>query len=398
MSHYWTRREWLATTGTALAGNCLAGSWPGLVSEAPTAPVAVARCQSYGPELSPILEGMLNRLGGIERLVRGKTVAVKLNLTGSPGYRLGYLPVGLAQWVHPNVVGTLVHLLGKAGAHRIRLLESPWSTAEPVEEYMLQANWEPRNFLAAATRVEFENTNYLGRGNRYSRFRVPGKGLMFPAYDLNHSYEDCDVFVSVAKLKEHLTAGVTLSMKNCFGITPCTIYGEGAGIDEPSLVPRGGRGLFHSGGRQPSKSAPPENDPSSPRDGGYRIPRVVADLVAARPIHLAIIDGIASMSGGEGPWAPRAQAIRPGVLIAGTNCVTTDAVATAVMGYDPLADRGTIPFEHCDSTLRLAEGLGVGTRDLRRIEVLGTPISKALFDFKALRQTYRRFDGLDIGG
>jgi hypothetical protein len=46
--------------------------------------------------------------------------------------------------------------------------------------------------------------------------------------------------------------------------------------------------------------------------------------------------------------------------------------------------------------LRLAEGLGVGTRDLRRIEVLGTPISKALFDFKTLR--LRRFDGLDIGG
>ena len=104
------------------------------------------------------------------------------------------------------------------------------------------------------------------------------------------------------------------------------------------------------------------------------------------------------MSGGEGPWAPRAQAIRPGVLIAGTNCVTTDAVATAVMGYDPRADRGTIPFEDCDSTLRLAEGLGVGTRDLLRIEVLGTPISKALFDFKALRHTHRRLDGLDIGG
>jgi hypothetical protein len=72
-------------------------------------------------------------------------------------------------------------------------------------------------------------------------------------------------------------------------------------------------------------------------------------------------------------------------------------VATAVMGYDPLADRGTVPFENCDSTLRLAEGLGVGTCDLRRIEVLGTPISKALFDFKATRQP-RQFDAFHIGG
>ena len=61
---------------------------------------------------------------------------------------------------------------------------------------------------------------------------MPGGGLVYPAYDLNHSYEDCDVFVSLAKLKEHYSAGVTLSMKNCFGITPCTIYGDAAPVDE----------------------------------------------------------------------------------------------------------------------------------------------------------------------
>jgi hypothetical protein len=70
------------------------------------------------------------------------------------------------------------------------------------------------------------------------------------------------------------------------------------------------------------------------------------------------------------------------VLIAGTNCVTTDAVGTAVMGFDPMADRGAAPFERCDSTLRLAEELGVGTRDLKHIEVIGTPIAKARFNFR----------------
>ena len=82
---------------------------------------------------------------------------------------------------------------------------------------------------------------------------MPFGGYVFPAFDLNHSYEDCDVFVSLAKMKEHATAGVTLSMKNCFGMTPCTIYGTGAGVDEPSLVPKGGRSLIHAGYRQPSK-------------------------------------------------------------------------------------------------------------------------------------------------
>ena len=109
---------------------------------------------------------------------------------------------------------------------------------------------------------------------------------------------------------------------------------------------------------------------------------MTVDLVAARPIHLAIIDGIESLAGGEGPWVHTCRHVRPGLLVAGTNCVTTDAVATALMGFDPMADRGATPFEVCDSTLRLAEELGIGTRDLRRIEVLGTPISKARYDFR----------------
>ena len=79
---------------------------------------------------------------------------------------------------------------------------------------------------------------------------------LFPAYELNHSYHDCDVFVSMAKLKEHETTGITLSMKNCFGITPCSIYGTTAGIDDPDENPKGGRGLLHGGNRQPSKIPP----------------------------------------------------------------------------------------------------------------------------------------------
>ena len=149
--------------------------------------------------------------------------------------------------------------------------------------------------------------------------------------------------------------------------------------------------MFHSGHRQPAKSSPPENDPRTPREGGYRVPRIVADIVAARPIHLAIVEGIRTMAGGEGPWTgPGLKIVTPGVLVGGTNCVTTDAVAMSVMGYDPTADRGTPPFENCDSTLRLAEELGVGTRDLSRIEVRGTPVEQARFSFAEIRRARRR--------
>jgi len=54
-----------------------------------------------------------------------------------------------------------------------------------------------------------------------------------------------------------------------------------------------------------------------------------------------------------------------------------------------MADRGTPPFETSDSTLRLAEDAGLGTRDLKRIEVVGTPIVQARFDFATLRRARR---------
>jgi uncharacterized protein (DUF362 family) len=137
----------------------------------------------------------------------------------------------------------------------------------------------------------------------------------------------------------------------------------------------------HFGKRQPAKAALPEIDPKSSREPGYRMPRITAELVSARPIDIAFIDGVETVSGGEGPWIRGLKHIRPGVLLMGTNGVTTDAVATAVMGYDPLANKGTAPFNDCDNTFKLAEALGIGTADLKKIEVRGLPIQQARFPF-----------------
>jgi uncharacterized protein (DUF362 family) len=369
----------------ATAGMLAARPASFLARPAPVGRVAVATCREYGPGVAPVLATLFDQIGGVEKLVRGKTVALKINMVGNADQRLGHIPHAETYWVHPDVIAGTVHLLSKAGAYRVRVVEGLMGTAEPVPEFMIQANWEPQDIVSAGTRVEFENTNFLGSGKKYVRFMVPGGGLAYKGYDLNHSYADCDVFVSLTKMKEHLTAGVTLSMKNCFGITPCTIYGDGAPEDVPGVVPRGGRGPFHNGDRLPPKSAPPAVDfeVAKTKDEGYRVPRVIADLVSARPVHLAIIDGIHTMAGGEGPWAPKGRAVKPGLLVAGTNCVNTDAVAMALMGFDPMADRGSAPFETADSTLRLAEGLGVGSRDLKQIEVVGPPIERIRFDYRS---------------
>jgi uncharacterized protein (DUF362 family) len=338
---------------------------------------------------------MFDELGGLGRLVKGKTVAVKVNFIGVRWSRLGNAPMEETFWSHPKMIGATVHLLGKAGAKRIRVLEGPWSSAETLEEVMLSQNWRPEEILSAADNVEFENTNYLGRGKKYSRFMVPGGGWVFPGYDLNHSYEDCDVFVSLAKLKEHALTGVTLSMKNIYGTTPITIYGQNAGIDEPATRPQGGRGeVFHFARRAPSKSAPQQIDPNFSKDAGVRLPRIIAELNAARPAHLAIIEGIKTATGAETNYGSRPQAaVNPGVLIAGTNTVATDGVAMTVMGFDPMAERGTAPFAAADNTLRLGEELSVGLRDPKKNEVVGIPIADARFDFNAVREKILRERG-----
>jgi uncharacterized protein (DUF362 family) len=372
-----TRRELLALASAApfAASRAFAG-------DAPTAPVAIAKAPAYTGDLVPIIEKMFDQIGGAGKLVRNKTVAIKLNLTGSPGQRFQGRPLGSTHYTHPQTVMWMIHVLDKAGARRVRLIEGAFGTNAPLEEFMLDSGWNVRQMQSLAKTLEFENTNYLGKGSRYVRFKVPGGGYVFPAYDLNHSYEDTDVLVSMAKLKNHATCGVTLAMKNMFGITPISIYGDDAGVDGPNENPTSGRvNVCHLGKRQPSKSSPSELHPGSSRAPGYRMPRIVAELNAARPINISFIDGIETITGGEGPWIKGLKYVRPGVLILGTNAVTTDAVATAVMGYDPRAPKGSIPFAGCDNTLLLAEALGVGTCDLKRIEVVGSSIAGSRFDF-----------------
>ncbi|MCS7044322.1 MAG: DUF362 domain-containing protein [Bryobacteraceae bacterium] len=372
-----TRRAFLAAAAAA--------GFSSRAAEAPAGRVAIARCHTYGPELHESLSRMLDQLGGAARLVRGKTVTMKINLTGSPTMRMGTVPAEKAQYTHPAVIGSLIRLLGDAGARRIQVVEGCFSSDEPLEEFLLAAGWDPALWATAAERVIFENTNTLGRGKRYARFLTPGGGHLFPGFDLNHAYADCDVVVSVAKLKEHATCGVTLGMKNMFGATPLTIYGDYAGREEPDeSAARSGRVLvMHQGQRPPSKSAPQPREVGTPRDDKWRMPRIVADLAAALPVHLTVIDGIDTMAGGEGPWIRGVRPVHPGLLIAGLNPVCTDAVAAACMGFNPMAGRGTAPFEKCDSFLELAEQLGVGTRNLARIEVAGVPVEKARFPFRS---------------
>ncbi len=387
------RREFLRRSLAAATGAATTSLWPGLqlsacarpLPVAPTAPVAIERCASYESQgLFAKLTAALDAIGGIQQLVSGKTVAIKLNLTGGPRWKLGGLPAYETYHVHPKFVAATCAALHQAGATKIVLLESTYD-ARPPEKVMGENGWDIDAInRAGGGKVTWEDTRHRGPWKNYSQFKVPWGGFVYPAFEINQRYEKTDVFISLAKLKDHANAGVTMSVKNLFGMAPTSIYGDacdGAGrakVDEQSVTARGD--TFHKGDRQPPEGVPQEVDPDSPRTWNHRVPRITADLYGARPPDLVLVDGILTNRGGEGPWIKGSEPIKSHLLLAGRNGVCTDAICTAVMGYDPMADHGQFPFMG-DNHLRLLAEKGVGSIDPANIDVRGLPLAEAIHPF-----------------
>jgi hypothetical protein len=150
-------------------------------------------------------------------------------------------------------------------------------------------------------------------------------------------------------MKQHYTAGVTHSMKNLIGSTPLDFY------QNPSQP--GTRTWLHEQGGEAA---------------WFHLPRSICDLNMARPIHLAVIDGVKNAVGGEGPWNPTFEPHEDHYLLAGKNSVSTDSIASYIMGNDPepaqlLRPDGT----YCDNHLYLANQKGMGTNIMNEIELVG---------------------------
>jgi uncharacterized protein (DUF362 family) len=125
---------------------------------------------------------------------------------------------------------------------------------------------------------------------------VPG-WLRYPSLELPEIVLDADLFVSITPIKTHTDGLYTLHAKNMFGVPPNRFYGR----------PR--RALHRAG-----------------------VSEVVHDICRARPIDLAITDGLIGTELGDpidGTPVPL------GVLAAGWNAQAVDVVGCRLMGVDP---------------------------------------------------------------
>jgi len=99
------------------------------------------------------------------------------------------------------------------------------------------------------------------------------------------------------KMKTHHWAGVTLSMKNMFGLMPGIVYGWP-------------KNIFHCAD----------------------INKSILDINATLPADFAIVDGIVGMEG-DGPLAGPPKPVN--AIIMGENLAAVDATAARIMGINP---------------------------------------------------------------
>lgn len=176
---------------------------------------------------------------------------------------------------------------------------------------------------------------------------VPGGGLMFDRYPLPAASVEADAFISVQKMKNHRFMGVTLSLKNLFGLM----------------------------------ALPPAGRPRTYYHHLVRLPYVLADLGRIYRPALSILDGMVCQAGEE--WGPGEHARDANVLVAGDHTVATDAVVTHLMGHDPRSDWPVQPFIRDRNHLLAAAEGGFGTVDLAQID-LQTEVSRPLGEFFCL--------------
>lgn len=355
---------------------------------APSAATSVRFCRRYDyAEVRSVLKRMMEELGGLRRLVRNRQVTVKLNLVNRSEESLWGVPLWLGVTVHPVVALALGSLLVENGARQVVFCDQlPCSTSE--EEAFAGYGLKLAEFKGAMEgRVRLENTRNRGVHGDYAMVKVPG-GQLATAWEVNRSYVDTDVLVSLTKLKSHVSAGISGGLKNLFGIPPSSLYGDDL-KDNPDESAMGYRnGTMHECSRAPLTSVRTFTGKGVPGDHGYNVPHFIVDLAAAFRVDLAVIDGISAIQTAEGWWnGSMVSLTRPGLLIAGRNPVCTDAVAAAVMGFDPDAADRTWPFVNGLNHLALARRRGLGENRIKNLEVAGVGIEAARFEYQP---TYRR--------
>jgi uncharacterized protein (DUF362 family) len=240
--------------------------------------VAILHAEQYAQKVDEILAAGL-RLFPID--VRGKRVVLKPNL-------VDYAP-GDAINTHPLLVLAAAESFRRMGAKSVNVAEGPGHQRD-THLVLSQSGYEQSLRDEKIPFVDLNRDELVRTPLRASYSGI--KGLWLPRTVL-----EADYLVSMPKIKTHHWSGVTLSMKNMFGIVPGSRYGWP-------------KNILHWKGIQES----------------------ILDICATVPAHFVIADGIVAMEG-NGPLNGTARPF--GKMVLADDPVAADITCMRVMGLDP---------------------------------------------------------------
>lgn len=306
---------WELTKSGVLSPSLAGGDSLASFREAASRPtVALVR----GGDPAAMVRAAVTLAGGLEPIVRGKdNVLIKPNLTIPSASGSGNV-------TDSRVLRAVIELCREAGAKRVAVADG--SGGGDSFDIMRQAGYED---VLKATGTQFVDLN---RDEVVYRRLADFDGM--PEYALAKSAAEAAVLISVAVLKTHVSANVTLTCKNLIGIAARQVYGRP-------------RQRLHDAGVQ----------------------RVTADLVRLKPPDFAIVDGVVGLEG-ESPM--RGTPVPMNIIIAGRSAVSVDAVVAAVMDFEPQRIE----------QLSLLSKRGAGVIDLAQIELRGVPLSDVRRHFR----------------
>ena len=244
--------------------------------------VFIARMRDYRGPLSDLLFQGLREIGVGEKEIRGKRILLKPNLV-EPHTGRAHINT------HPMVVLALYEVLRRLGASSVFMGEG----AGHQRDFFRTLEESGYADILVAEKVPFVDLNV----SRVGVLQNKGGRTKLRAFLVPRDVIEADMVVSVAKMKTHHWAGVTLSMKNMFGIMPGAFYGWP-------------KNVLHYAGIHGS----------------------ILDINATIRPHLAVVDGIVGMEG-DGPIMGTAK--EAGVLVIGRNFPAVDATSARIMGIDP---------------------------------------------------------------
>lgn len=329
-----SRRDFLMASGGALTLGTLAGCkgssqppWDmAAYRKRSHSRVAILGASSYEGDLrNLVLSGLdLSQLD-----VRGKRIVIKPNL-------VEFDPDGVIN-THPNLIGSTVEAFRALGSGEVTVAEGPGHRRD--NQYLLAASGLDKILRDVGAPYVDLNQDSVRRVQLKTRFTPLGE-LYMPRTIL-----DADLLVSMPKLKTHHWAGVTISLKNMFGIVPGSVYGWP-------------KNILHWPGI------------------GNSILDINASLETPR---FNIVDGIVGMEG-DGPIA--GDAIQSGVVVFGSDPVAVDATCARLMTVEP----GRIDY------LREASAF-LGNVGLEEITQVGETLESLRKDFRVLET----FQGIKVG-